>query len=123
MFKTTKRALAVLLAVFPLRGAYGLDVEDTQPVAVDAPADVSPDEADACTPENPADNPEVVEGGNAVDSEAAPQIDAGDDADGSEPEVALEEELTEESYAAWAQDWLERGGYEIVFSRIKEKKE
>ena len=27
--------LAVLLAVFPLRGAYGLDVEDTQPVAVE----------------------------------------------------------------------------------------
>ena len=24
------------------------------------------------------------------------------------------EELTEESYAAWAQEWLDRGGYEIV---------
>lgn len=69
--------LAVLLAAFPLRGAYGLGMEDAQPVAVDAGADAAADEqADAATsdeaaasePEESAEVPEAEEALDAVDA-------------------------------------------------------
>ncbi|MDO4533875.1 MAG: M6 family metalloprotease domain-containing protein [Coriobacteriia bacterium] len=102
--------LAVLLAVLPLRGAYGLDVEDTQPVAVDVPAGdvVNPDVvefAEGAPGEIPASDPEDPEGAletgetegavEAVDAAgdvASPDTATGEDAEGLEAQAASGDE-------------------------------